>query len=123
MHGRKPNTLSTQQKRDALKYLMFLKEKRNGIIKGRGCADRRKQRVYKTKEETSAPTVSTPAFFLSCLIDATERRRVLTCDIPGAFMQGDIDEFLLLKLEGPLAQQLINIEPTYAKFVTYKKRK
>jgi hypothetical protein len=37
--------------------LMFLKQKRCGKIKGRGCADGRPQRLYKTKEETSAPTI------------------------------------------------------------------
>ena len=31
--------LTTTQKREALGYLMFLKHKRNGKIKARGCAD------------------------------------------------------------------------------------
>ena len=35
--------LTPAQKREALGYLMFLKKKRSGIIKGRGCADGRKQ--------------------------------------------------------------------------------
>ena len=38
--------MSEKQKSDALQYLMFLKEKRNGTVKGRGCADGREQRVY-----------------------------------------------------------------------------
>ena len=33
------------EKKRALQYLMFLKKKRNGKIKGRGCADGRKQRA------------------------------------------------------------------------------
>jgi len=37
---------------------MFLKEKRTGEVKGRGCADGRPQRDYMTQEEISAPTVS-----------------------------------------------------------------
>ena len=37
------NTLSRDEKKSALKYLMFLKEKHCGKVKGRGCADRRKQ--------------------------------------------------------------------------------
>jgi hypothetical protein len=33
---------------------MFIKEKRCGMIKGRGCANGRKQEwMYKTKEETN----------------------------------------------------------------------
>jgi hypothetical protein len=49
VHDRKVMTpkcsqaLSAQDKRDALQYLMFLKKKRCGTIKGRGCADGRKQ--------------------------------------------------------------------------------
>jgi hypothetical protein len=52
------NMLTREEKRKALSYLMFLKKKRCGRIKGRGCADGRKQRIYKTKEETSAPMVA-----------------------------------------------------------------
>ena len=48
MEGRKTGKLTTAQKKAALKYLMFLKQKRCGKIKGRGCADGRKQRLYKT---------------------------------------------------------------------------
>ena len=35
--------LTPAQKREALGYLMFLKKKRSGTIKGRGCADGHKQ--------------------------------------------------------------------------------
>ena len=35
--------LTTEERSAALKYLMYLKEKRDGRIKGRGCADGRKQ--------------------------------------------------------------------------------
>eukprot|EP00957_Ditylum_brightwellii_P115640 8820673-Ditylum_brightwellii.AAC.1 len=78
----------------ALRYLMFLKEKRSGEVKGRGCADGRKQRVYKTKEEAHAPTVSTEAMFLTAIIDAMEGRDVAIVDIPGAFTQAKIDELV-----------------------------
>ena len=57
MSARQGKSLTKTQKKAALKYLMFLKQKRCGKIKGRGCADGRKQRVYKTKEETSSPTI------------------------------------------------------------------
>jgi hypothetical protein len=42
--------LTRDEKRAALQYLMFLKQKRCGKIKARGCADGRKQRIYKTSE-------------------------------------------------------------------------
>ena len=94
MRGQDANALSPAQRRDALRYLMFLKEKRSGNIKGRGCADGRKQRLYKSKDETSSPTVTTESIFLTCMIDAAEDRDVATCDIPGAFMQVNINDHI-----------------------------
>jgi hypothetical protein len=111
--------LTREEKRRSLQYLMFLKQKRCGRIKGRGCADGQKQRVYKTKEETSALMVSVESLFLSCVIDAKEWRKVVTCDIPGAFMQADIDKILHVRLEGPLAQLLTKVDPElYTKFIS-----
>jgi hypothetical protein len=103
--------LTLQEKRNALAYLMFIKEKRCGTIKARGCADGRKQRVYKTKEETSSPTVRTESLMLSCVIDAKERRKVMTADVPGAFMQVDVDEVVHVRLVGPLAVLLTKVDP------------
>ena len=39
MHGVRSSDLTHKQKRAALQYLMFLKQKRCGKVKGRGCAD------------------------------------------------------------------------------------
>ena len=52
------HSLMPKQWKEALAYLMFLKCKCCGKIKGRGCADGRKQRAYITKEESTAPTHS-----------------------------------------------------------------
>ena len=123
MHGVYASSLTRHQRGAALRYLMFLKEKRSGDVKGRGCADGRKQRLYKTKEETSSPTVSTEALFLTCAVDAIERRAVLICDIPGAFMQADIDEIVHLRLDGPILSALLRIDPSYAKFVVTERGK
>ena len=50
------------------------------------------------------PTVATEALFLTCLIDATEHRKVATVDIPGSFMQADMEgEIVHMKLEGKIA--------------------
>ena len=103
--------LTREQKRRALQYLMYLKEKRCGRIKARGCADGRKQRLYKDKQETSSPTVSTHAVFLTSVIEALERRVTWTVDIPGAFMHADIDELIHIRLEGPMAELLGRVDP------------
>ena len=114
MHPIHACALSLADKRRALGYLMFVKEKRCGTdtIKGRGCADGRKQRVYKTKQETSSPTVRTESLLLSCVIDAKERRNVITCDVPGAFMQVDIDEVVHVRFEGAMVDMLVSVAPS-----------
>jgi len=123
MHGVDGRRLTRAEKNAALQYLMFLKEKRCGKIKGRGCADGRKQRVYKTKEETSSPTVTLESLFLTAVIDAKEGRDVATVDIPGAFMQADIDEKLHVRFDGEILDILLKLDPSYARFVTYQRGK
>ena len=73
----------------SLSYLMFLKKKRSGLIKARGCADGRPQREYITKLESSSPCVKTHALFLSCIVDAFENRGVVVADIPAAVLPAD----------------------------------
>jgi hypothetical protein len=90
---------------------MFLKKKRCGTIKGRGCADGRKQRQFIPKEDASAPTVAIESVMMSCAIDAKEERDVATVDIPGAFMQADMDEVVHVKLEGTMAELMVRLDP------------
>jgi hypothetical protein len=42
-----------------------------------------------SKENISAPVISTDALFIMLVIDAMEGRDVATVDIPGAFLQTD----------------------------------
>jgi hypothetical protein len=110
--------LTRDQKRASLRYLMFLTKKRCGRIKARGCADGRKQRETTSKEDAAAPTVAIESVFLSCVIDAMEGRDVATVDIPGAFMQADIDEVVHIKFEGEMAEMLVKMDPKlYRKYV------
>jgi len=84
--------LTTKELGDCLPYLMFLTQKQCGRVKGRGCANGRRQRIYKSKDETASPTVMTESLFLSAAIDALEGRHVVTVDLPGAFMQTNMDK-------------------------------
>ena len=56
---KKAGSLSYEQRKEALRTIMFLKEKRDDIIKGRACADGSTQRGKYTKAEVSSPTVAT----------------------------------------------------------------
>lgn len=116
------NDLTPEQRKEALAYLMFLKRKRCGKIKGRGCADGRKQRPFVLREDAAAPTVATEAVFLTAVIDAYEGREVAIVDIPGAFMQVDMDTLVHMILTGPIVEILLDIDKEmYAPCVTLEK--
>ena len=85
-------------------------------MKGRGCADGRPQRDYITKEESSLPTVSLYALMGSCVMDALDDRKVITVDIPGAFLQGDWpqDEHPgYIMFEGIMIEMICEIDLSY----------
>ena len=61
---------------------------------------------------------------LTCVIDAMEGRDVATVDIPGAFMQCDVDEDIHMKLEGQMVHILTKMDPKlYKKYVEYENNK
>ena len=121
---RDASTVSLMQKRNALGYLMFLKQKQTEQIKGQGCADGHKQHLHTPKDNASSPTVATESVHLSCVIDAKERCDVATVDILGAFMQGDQDETAHMHLEGTLAELLTKCDPKlYRKYVVTENNK
>ena len=102
--------LTTMQKREALGYLMFLKRKRSGKIKARGFADGRPQRAYIPQEDARAPTVSTEAVFMTAVIDAMENQTVAIVDIPGAFIQADMDPGVYMRIDGAMADLLMETD-------------
>jgi hypothetical protein len=55
---------------------------------------------------------------LSATIGAMEERDVATVNIPGAFMQEDIDKVVYVKFEGEIAKMLVRMDPKlYQKYV------
>ena len=111
----KPSEVNKEVWSKALSYLMFLKRKRTGDVKARGCADGRPQREYISKDESSSPTVSIYALMASCLMDAIDERKVVTCDIPGAFLQADwpAGDDCFLKFENVMVDMICQIDPKY----------
>ena len=111
--------LSREEKKAALAYLMFLTKKRCGRIRGRGCADGRKQRTTTKKEDASSPTVSIESVMISCTIDAEERRDVGCIDLPCAFMQSKMEDLVQLQLQGKMAELICRLDPAlYSKYIT-----
>ena len=66
--------------------------------------------IYMGKEETSLPMVMTESLMLSCIIDAKEHWDVATADIPGAFMQADVEGTVHMHLDGVMAEMLLKID-------------
>jgi hypothetical protein len=98
---------------------MFLTEKRTGKVKAQGCADGSKQRDHIAKDEAAAPTVSSDTIFIQGTIFAHEGRNVATCNIPGAFLQADNPDYVLMRLDGILAKLMVTIAPNiYRKYIT-----
>ena len=90
---------------------MFLKRKRSGKVKGRGCADGRKQRAYIPHEEATSPTAATMSVMLTAVVDTLEDREVAIVDVPGDFMQADMDELVHVRFAGKMVDLLLEIDP------------
>ena len=100
-------SLSDQQKRNALPILMFMVMKRNKTLKTRGCADGRKQRVWTNPIDVSSPTPANECLRYVLATAALETRDVATYDLPAQFLQTEMKGFLLLKLTGVVALLLV----------------
>ena len=105
---------------------MFLKQKRDGTIKGRTVAGGNKQRDFISKEDASSPTVATESVLLTCIIDAEEGRDVAIIDIPNAFIQTKVEDEkdqVLIRVRGILADMLVEIAPdVYGPYVSTDKK-
>mgnify|MGYP005605529959 FL=1 len=118
--------LTEAQRQTVLESHMFLKEKRDGKIKGRTVAGGNKQRDYISKEDASSPTVATESVLLTCIIDAEEERDVAVVDIPNAFVQTRVEDekdMAIIKLRGVLVDILVEIAPdVYKSYATTDKK-
>ncbi len=67
----------------------------------------------------ASSTVSTKLVFITLAIAASEKRHVRCYDIPSAFVNTDIDENVLMVLNGKLAEMMGHIVPQiYCKYIT-----
>ena len=122
---RDPTKMTEEKIHATLQYLIFLKNKRCGRIKGRGCAVGRKQRLAMNKDKVSAPKIVTDVLMLTCIIDTMEYHNVATVDVPCAFIQVDLEgKEVNRKLEGKMVNLLAKLDPKlYRKYIIDKGRK
>jgi hypothetical protein len=109
--------LTSEQKRAPLRAVNLIKEKRCRKLKGRTCSDGRPQQGLYDKQQTASPTVSTDALMISLTIDSFERKDVATADVAGAYLNADMDDFVLLKLTGNTVDIMCRANDKYSAYV------
>jgi hypothetical protein len=110
--------LTYDDKKKGLASLIFLKKKRNGDIKARSCANGSKQREHITNKEAAALTGALESVFFTAAIDAKENWKVVTIDIPGAFLHANNEDYIIIKMVGTLAELMVQMNPKlYRKYV------
>ena len=119
-------TLTEVDKQKAIPAVNLIKEKWNGVIRGRSCVDGSKQRKYLKQEESVAShTASLESLLVSLLIDAYEGRDVGTYDVPGAYLQArmapkDDNERVLMKLRGNFVDIMCEVNTEHLVNVVYE---
>jgi hypothetical protein len=112
------------ERKRAMESLIFLNEKRDETVKARFCANGSTQRAYIPREEASSPTAASEAIIITGVIDAKQKRDVMTADIPNAFVQTDIaldGDKIIMKIRGQLVDILLEICPgVYDKYVVHE---
>ena len=123
-----PSDLTYEERKKAMESLIFLTEKKIGILKACNCANGIIQRNYITKDDASSPIVSTDSVLITSAIRVRQKKEnpPLTANVPNAFVQIEIPkttkgERVIMKIKGILAKMLCEIAPnTYLPFVTYE---
>ena len=63
------------------------------------------------KEEAASPTVALESVFVTTAIDMRENREVVTIDIPGAFLHATNDDYVVMRMDGTLAELMAKTDP------------
>ena len=118
-----PLTLSKTQLKKTIRSFMFMKEK----FKSDGTFDKIKARLVAGGHmeemplmDISSPTASLEAVLMVAAIAAKERRSVCTADVPGAYLNADMVEEVIMIIEPLLDQLLIKIKPEWEEFLDEK---
>ena len=120
----KASALTAEQQSGALESITTVTKKRCGKIKGRTCAEGRKQREYIEKAAASSPTVSLEALMMIILTATHENRQILVADIAGVYLNADMEDFVIMKFRDEMVDYMVRANPTrYGPYVEYENRK
>jgi hypothetical protein len=118
------DVLSMNEKGQVLASLIFLKQKQNGDVKARSCANGSLQRDHIAKDEAALPTVTLESVLVTSAIDAHEKKEVVMINIPGAFLHVENKDCVIMRLNGTLAELMAKTKPKlYQKYLSIKKGK
>ena len=121
------NSLTPAEKKRAMEALMFLTEKSDGTVKGRMVYNGKPTREWMSREDSASPTAALESIFLTSIIDAKEKRDVMTADVPNAFIQTpmpDSSEKVVMKITGVLVHLMVEMAPEiYGPYVVYENGK
>jgi len=62
--------------------------------------------MISTKEEAASPAISNEAVFITSVIDAKEGRDVATTDVPVAYLSAEIEDKVIMVLEGRICNKI-----------------
>jgi len=110
--------ISPEDQKKILPTLMFVTIKRCGKFKGRLCIDGRTQN--EPKEKTASPTLSNEGLFNILMTAVCEGRKIMSGDIPGAFLNGIFGEKVYAKFQGKMVDILCKVNESYKKYVTHE---
>ena len=99
---------------------MFLKEKRDSMVKARMCADGQNQKDGTwSKQETTSLTVATESVFITAIINGHKGCNIACFDIPGAFLHADVNEDITMVFKGRLVELMVQVVPNlYSLYIT-----
>ena len=73
-------------------------------------------------DDAASPTVATVVIFLTSVIDAMENWEVSVFDVPGAFMQTDMDELVHVRFTDKMVELFLEIdEAMYKRCITLER--
>ncbi len=83
---------------------MFLKQKRTGTVTAQLVADGSKQGDYILERGAASPAVMIKFALITAAIEATEGRDISIIDLPGVFLNAEMDKVVYMALQGKLAR-------------------
>ena len=109
------HTLTCDKCQNVPAFHMFLTERCSGKVKAHVCANCSVQRKHVAREEDAAPTVTSETMFIHGTIFAHEWWDVAMCDIPGAFLQANNPNYVLMHFDSILLELMVTVQICYYK--------